>query len=104
MVGDVGRTELAAGQEDGARALFQSLQRLKALPDYVEVLPGAFSGSVCGRSLSGKPSSTIGYERRNNRAFCIGDEEEFIRVMALATPPAPREAAEVRAANAGVHA
>ncbi|MGH8277555.1 MAG: MBL fold metallo-hydrolase, partial [Steroidobacteraceae bacterium] len=43
MVGDVGRTELAATAEDGARVLFRSLQRLKGLPDYLEVLPGAFS-------------------------------------------------------------
>src|ERR1700740_264602 len=41
MVGDLGRTELATKAEDGARALFQSAQKLKALPDYLEVLPGA---------------------------------------------------------------
>src|SRR5438093_2079017 len=48
MVGDMGRTELATSAEDGARALFRSAQRLRALPDHVVVLPGAFSGSVCG--------------------------------------------------------
>ncbi|HUZ33558.1 MAG TPA: MBL fold metallo-hydrolase, partial [Xanthobacteraceae bacterium] len=71
MVGDVGRTELAATARDGAHSLFHSLQRLKALPDYLELLPGAYSGSVCGRSLSGKPVSTIGFERRHNAAFRI---------------------------------
>jgi hydroxyacylglutathione hydrolase len=60
MVGDMGRTELASSAEEGARALFRSAGKLKELPDYLEVLPGAFSGSVCGRSLSGKPASTIG--------------------------------------------
>ena len=55
MVGDLGRTELASSAEDGARSLFRSVQKLKGFPDYLEVLPGAFSGSVCGRSLSGKP-------------------------------------------------
>lgn len=39
MVGDLGRTELATSAEDGARTLFQSVQRLKALPDHIEVLP-----------------------------------------------------------------
>jgi hydroxyacylglutathione hydrolase len=68
MVGDVGRTELAASAEEGARSMFASVRRLKSLPDYVEVLPGAFSGSICGRRLSGKPSSTIGFERRHNVA------------------------------------
>ena len=79
MVGDLGRTELATSAEEGARALFRSAQVLKALPDHLEVLPGAYSGSVCGRGLSGKPTSTIGFEKLNNRAFRIEDEEEFVR-------------------------
>jgi glyoxylase-like metal-dependent hydrolase (beta-lactamase superfamily II) len=101
MVGDVGRTELATTVEAGARVLFHSLQRLKTLPDYVEVLPGAFSGSVCGRSLSGRPMSTIGFEKRHNAAFRIEDEEEFVRLMSKDIPPLPAGAAELRAANAG---
>jgi glyoxylase-like metal-dependent hydrolase (beta-lactamase superfamily II) len=72
MVGDVGRTELTEDAASGARMLFASLQRLKTLPDHIEVLPGAYSGSVCGRRFSGKPSSTIGFERRHNAAFRIG--------------------------------
>lgn len=104
MVGDLGRTELATSAEDGARALFQSVQRLKALPDYLEVLPGAYSGSVCGRSLSGKPTSTIGFEKRHNKAFRIGDEREFVRAMIANVPPAPPQAAQIRAANSGMMA
>jgi hydroxyacylglutathione hydrolase len=102
MVGDVGRTELAATAAEGARVLFRSLQRLKALPDDVEVLPGAFSGSVCGRRLSGKPVSTIGFERRHNEAFRIADESAFVRFMQSDIPPPPPRAAELRAANAGL--
>ncbi len=101
MVGDVGRTELAATAEDGARMLFRSLARLKALPDYVEILPGAFSGSVCGRRLSGKPMSTIGFERRHNVAFRIAEESEFIHIMTSEIPPPPPNAAELREANSG---
>ncbi len=102
MVGDVGRTELAASAEDGARVLFRSLARLKALPDHVEVLPGAFSGSVCGRRLSGKPTSTIGFERRHNAAFQIDDEAAFVALMTSDIPPSPPLAAEMRARNAGL--
>jgi hydroxyacylglutathione hydrolase len=101
MVGDLGRTELAANAEDGARVLFRSVQRLKALPDYLEVLPGAYSGSVCGRSLSGKPGSTIGFEKRHNKAFRIEDEEAFVRAMVANIPPPPEQAAEIRAVNSG---
>jgi glyoxylase-like metal-dependent hydrolase (beta-lactamase superfamily II) len=102
MVGDLGRTELATTAEEGARALFLSASRLKALPDHIEVLPGAYSGSVCGRGLSGKPMSTIGFEKRNNKAFRIDSEDEFVRAMLADIPPAPPRAAEIRAANSGM--
>jgi len=101
MVGDLGRTELASSAEEGARSLFRSIQKLKNLPDYLEVLPGAFSGSVCGRSLSGKPSSTIGFERLFNRAFGIGKEEEFVQHMLEDIPSPPADAAKIRAINLG---
>ncbi len=101
MVGDLGRTELAVNAELGAHDLFQSIQRLKALPDYMEILPGAFSGSVCGRSLSGKPSSTIGFERRFNKAFRIESEAEFVAAMLADIPAPPPQADQIRRVNAG---
>lgn len=104
MVGDLGRTELTTSAEEGARNLFASVQRLRALPDHLEVLPGAYSGSVCGRSLSGKPTSTIGFERRYNRAFRIEDESTFLRMMLADIPPAPPQAAQLRAFNSGLTA
>jgi glyoxylase-like metal-dependent hydrolase (beta-lactamase superfamily II) len=101
MVGDMGRTELATSAEDGARALFQSARRLKTLPDHLPILPGAFAGSVCGRTLSGTPVSTIGFERRFNRAFAMDDEAAFVTAMLRDIPPAPPNAAATRAANLG---
>jgi hypothetical protein len=102
MVGDLGRTELATSAEDGARALFDSVQKLKSLPDYLEVLPGAYSGSVCGRSLSGKPTSTIGFEKRHNKAFRIEDVNAFLRAMLTDIPSPPPQAAQIRAINSGI--
>ena len=104
MVGDLGRTELATSAEEGARNLFASVQRLKGLPDHLEVLPGAYSGSLCGRSLSGKPTSTIGFEKRYNKAFRIEDEPTFLTAMLADIPPAPPQAAQVRALNSGLMA
>jgi glyoxylase-like metal-dependent hydrolase (beta-lactamase superfamily II) len=101
MVGDMGRTELATSAEEGARALFHSAARLRELPDHLEILPGAFSGSVCGRGLSGKASSTIGFERRFNRAFAITEEEPFVELMLREIPPRPDGAEEIRARNLG---
>jgi hydroxyacylglutathione hydrolase len=98
----MGRTELATSAEEGARALFESAQRLRALADDVVVLPGAFSGSVCGRGLSGNPVSTIGFERRYNQAFGILERDAFIAYMLRDTPPRPPDAAQVRAENLGL--
>jgi hydroxyacylglutathione hydrolase len=102
MVGDMGRTELASSAEEGARALFASAARLRELADHVEVLPGAFSGSVCGRGLSGKPTSSIGFERRFNRAFAMRHEAEFVELMLRDIPPRPPRASETRALNMGL--
>jgi hydroxyacylglutathione hydrolase len=102
MVGDLGRTELASNAEQGARSLFETIQKLKSLPDYLEVLPGAYSGSVCGRSLSGKPMSTIGFERRFNKAFQIDDEDAFVSQMLQNIPTPPPDAATTRAVNLGL--
>ncbi|BCY03284.1 MBL fold metallo-hydrolase [Stutzerimonas stutzeri] len=101
MVGDLGRTELATTAEEGARNLYRSARRLAELPDDVEVMPGAYAGSVCGRALSGKPWSTIGFEKRHNKALCIADEAEFIAHMTADTPPAPPQAELLREMNAG---
>jgi hydroxyacylglutathione hydrolase len=104
MVGDMGRTELAASAEEGAGMLFETVQKLKSLPDYLEVFPGAFAGSVCGRALSGKPMSTIGFERKFNRAFQIADRDEFVRHMLREIPSPPPNAKENRALNMGFSA
>lgn len=104
MVGDMGRTELASSAEEGARMLFETVQKLKSLPDYLEVFPGAFAGSVCGRALSGKPMSTIGFERRFNRAFQITNQDEFVRQMLREIPTPSPNAKENRAMNMGFSA
>ena len=102
MVSDMVRTELAVSAEEGARALFESAEKLRSLPDHIGVFPGAFSGSVCGRGLSGNPSSTIGFERRHNRAFAIENEDEFIKFMLEEIPVPPVDAARIRATNLGL--
>lgn len=102
LVGDLGRTELAASAEAGARALAVTAARLRTLPDHVLVLPGAFSGSVCGRGLSGTPFSSVGFERRFNRAFSVTDPDALVALMLRDIPPRPPRAAETRAINMGV--
>ena len=101
MVGDVGRTELATAPEAGAKQLFGTIQRLKEFPEYLEILPGAYAGSVCGRALSGKAVSTIGFELRFNRAFQISTVDQFVEFMLQSIPAPPPNATAVRALNQG---
>ncbi len=105
LVGDVGRPDLHAGGDPLplARELHASLARLLELPDHVVVLPGHYGGSVCGRSLSGNPVSTIGFERRHNAALAYADAERFADALLIDVPPPPaHQAAIVRANRAGV--
>jgi len=107
FVGDVGRPDLAADDEDDARAaaaaLFSSLhEKILALPDTVEVYPAHFGASTCGGLfLNKKTSSTIGFERRHNRLLQIADRDAFVdQVLALRKPP-PETAQALRRANLG---
>jgi hydroxyacylglutathione hydrolase len=101
LVGDVGRPDLHA---DGdplrlARQLHASLGRLLELPDWVAVYPSHYGGSVCGRALSGNPFSTIGFERRHNRALQDEGAEEFARALLVDIPPAPADQRAIVASN-----
>jgi hydroxyacylglutathione hydrolase len=101
LVGDIGRPDLHAGgdPEPLARRMYESVGRLLELPDGVLVLPSHYAGSVCGRSLSGNPFSTIGFERRHNPALAFADEESFARSLLSKLPPPPAGQAEILAAN-----
>jgi glyoxylase-like metal-dependent hydrolase (beta-lactamase superfamily II)/rhodanese-related sulfurtransferase len=80
FIGDVARPDLAVEPREGAADMFRSLhERLLALDDEVEVWPGHLGGSLCGGSgLDLKTSSTIGFERRHNRALGFADLDEFV--------------------------
>lgn len=102
FVGDAGRPDLTAGDTDAAdaaRALYISLQRLLALPDDLEIYPAHFAGSACGRAMSGKPNSTLGFERRFNPALRQQSVDEFVAFMLTDLPAPPRGHEGIRAAN-----
>ena len=104
LIGDAGRPDLHAhgeqSVEEMAGALYRSLnERLLALPDHIALYPAHFSGSVCGRGLSANPISTIGFERRHNRALQFDSEEAFVGALTKDIPAAPEHQAEIVAAN-----
>ena len=80
FVGDVARPDLAIEPREGAADIFRSLhEKLLALPEETEVWPGHLGGSLCGSSgIDLKTSSTIGFERRHNRALRFESEGEFV--------------------------
>jgi len=104
LVGDAGRPDLHANgdrtAEEMARTLYRSLtERLLSLPDHLLLYPAHYSGSVCGRGLSGHPTSTIGFERRHNTALQHSSEDEFVAALIKDIPPAPEQQAAIVAAN-----
>jgi glyoxylase-like metal-dependent hydrolase (beta-lactamase superfamily II) len=102
FVGDVGRPDLHgdAHTQNFAGLLYDSLfKKLLLLDDAVEIYPSHFAGSVCGRAMSGKPSSTIGYEKRFNISLQYADKEAFITFMQSNQTPMPPEFLPIRQAN-----
>ena len=89
FVGDAARPDLAVEAQDGASALYGSLQRLLELGDGVEVFPGHVAGSLCGKGMSSKASSTIGFERSFNAALQFADEIAFVTDRAGVSTPKP---------------
>jgi len=91
FVGDVGRPDLFPGRSrELASDLYSSLhEKIMGLPDFCEVYPAHGAGSLCGRSMGAKRSSTIGYERLYNPELRILDEEKFIKSLTTDMPSAP---------------
>lgn len=100
FTGSVGRPDLHAHAREFAGKLHTSLhEKLLTLADDIEVYPGHFSGSVCGVGMSGKPSSTIGFEKRWN-ALLSKSREEFIDAMSD-VPPKPADMEHILRVNRG---
>lgn len=91
FVGDVGRPDLFPGRaRELAAKLYDSLhQKLLTLPDFCEIYPAHGAGSLCGKAMSAKRSSTVGYEKRYNAALQIEDRELFIELMTTDLPAIP---------------
>jgi len=100
FVGAVGRPDLPGCARENAADLYTSLhEKLLNLPGDLEIYPGHFSGSVCGTGLSGKPTSTIAFERRWNPMLSL-DRHSFIEALAN-VPPKPEEMDRILAFNRG---
>lgn len=89
LVGDVARPDLAYEPTTGATALHRTLGHLTSFTDYVEVWPAHVGGSLCGGAgLSGKTSSTVGFERHNNPLLTL-ELDEFVDGLTTSLPTRP---------------
>jgi glyoxylase-like metal-dependent hydrolase (beta-lactamase superfamily II)/rhodanese-related sulfurtransferase len=103
FVGDVARPDLAVEPREGAAEIFRSLhQRLLTLPEETEVWPGHLGGSLCGSSgIDLKTCSTIGFERRHNRALEFGSEAEFVEDAVASIGSKPPNVEHIVSLNRG---
>jgi len=93
FAGAVGRPDLPGEARENAARLHASLhEKLLTLPDDLEIYPAHFAGSACGVGLSGKPSSTIGFEKRFNGLLSAGREEFVDATCVVGAKPADFEA------------
>jgi glyoxylase-like metal-dependent hydrolase (beta-lactamase superfamily II)/rhodanese-related sulfurtransferase len=103
FVGDVARPDLAVEPREGAADIFRSLhEQLLTLPGETEVWPGHLGGSLCGSSgIDLKTCSTIGFERRHNRALEFESEDEFVEHAVTSIGSKPPNVAHIVSLNRG---
>ncbi len=98
FVGDCGRPDLREDNENSqsskeqlAAQLYHTLQnKLKLLPDEVNVYPAHGAGSLCGNSLSDAKSSTIKKEKETNWCLQSITEKNFVETLLGEQPFVPK--------------
>lgn len=101
FVGAVGRPDLPGHERENATELHRSVgEKLLALADGIEVYPAHFAGSACGVGMSGKPSSTIAFEKRNNPLLRL-TRDAFVDEVGKNVPPKPANMEAVLRFNQG---
>jgi hydroxyacylglutathione hydrolase len=104
FVGSVGRPDLLGeeAKEGLARTLYRSLREvLDGLPDGLEIHPGHGAGSMCGSGMSGRPVSTLGFERLANPYLDPSlSEAAFVERILGSAPPFPPYYRKMKRLNA----
>jgi glyoxylase-like metal-dependent hydrolase (beta-lactamase superfamily II)/rhodanese-related sulfurtransferase len=92
FVGDIGRPDLAGEEllDEQAQNLYNSLyNKLGALPASLEIFPAHGEGSLCGKGMSSKSSSTIGFEKSSNPVLSL-TAEDFMSQVKQGFPERPK--------------
>ena len=102
FVGDIGRPDLPGAEilDEQVQNLYDSLYvKLSGYPDHLEVFPAHGEGSLCGRGMSAKKSSTLGYERRANPMLRFSSFEAFKKEVMSAFPVRPKSFSHIIQTN-----
>ena len=102
FVGDIGRPDLAGEEilEEQIKNLYHSLYvKLSDYPDHLEVFPAHGEGSLCGRGMSAKKSSTLGYERRANPMLRFPSFDAFRTEVMAVFPVRPKSFSHIIQTN-----
>jgi len=59
------------------------------MPDNLEIFPAHGAGSLCGKGMSAKTSSTIGFEKKNNQSLKLS-QDNFFNQMKGSFPERPK--------------
>lgn len=92
FIGGIGPPDLVGGESTPvklATAAFDSITRLKTLPDATQVLPAHGAGSLCGAHLSPETVSTIGAEKATNPYLEPISRAQFVSRVVTGLPVAP---------------
>ena len=82
--------------------LYRTMQeRVLQLPDGIEVFPGHVAGSLCGKGMSAKPSTTLGFERRFNEMLQPMGEDAFVAAANAGLAPKPPNLGRIVDCNRG---
>ena len=101
FVGAVGRPDLPGNTHESAGELYVSLNnKILGLPDTLEIFPAHFSGSVCGAGMSGKPMSTLAFEKRWNPILNL-NRSDFVAKLTNDIPAKPADMLSTLRTNQG---
>lgn len=94
FIGDVGRPDLLASigvtADELGDMLYDSIQRMKQLPDDMLVYPAHGAGSMCGKNLSDETVSTLAKQKASNYAMQDMSREDFKAIVTADQPAAPQ--------------
>ncbi|MEC7839825.1 MAG: MBL fold metallo-hydrolase [Chlamydiota bacterium] len=102
FVGAVGRPDLLGKKEFELlshqlyRSVFKTLADFEA---YTEIYPSHGAGSMCGKSLASRSSSTVGYEKHFNESLQYLPETEWVENLMRDMPPSPPYFSRMKSVN-----